>query len=227
MRQRDDRGRFLPAADTLARFLKFCRFDPETGCVLWAGGKTQGRGHHAPYGSFWAEGRRWFAHRWAAKYIHGHDIDDMQVDHCCSDHVPNLRHPNTLCVQHVQALTPKANRDLQTRRAFIHLQVGLVSYEDAYGPPDEAQDRVPFYTEPSWLKHRGDHMILRDEITGEFAGIGCNTCNAAAPPAEEISRGHGLINMGWYCSGGTHLCPEHAAEGSPISTVARAHARRV
>ena len=132
----------------LERFLSFCRFEPETGCVVWVGGKTQGRGHHVPYGAFWFQGRRWFAHRWAAKYIHQLEIDDLDVDHCC-DAIPR---PNTLCVRHVQALTPARNRELQTMRQFIHLQVGLVRYEDVYGPePDPVDALIPFYNPPIWL----------------------------------------------------------------------------
>lgn len=133
--------------EALRRFLAKCRHDPETGCVMWTGGKTQGRGHNAPYGAFWFEGRRWFAHRWAARYIHGLDIDDMQVDHCC----PNRPKPHTLCVSHLQAVTAKMNRDLQTRRNYIHLQVGLIDYEDMFGPPEEPEERIPFYPEPDWL----------------------------------------------------------------------------
>ena len=63
-----------------------------------------------------------------------------------------LRQPNTLCVEHLQAVTLKANRDLQTRRTFVHLQVGLVDYEDVFGPPDEAQETIPYYIEPEWLR---------------------------------------------------------------------------
>ncbi len=135
------------------RFLTFCEFDPATGCVLWTGGRTQGRGHNVPYGSFWFEGRRWFAHRWAAKYIHGLDIEDKQVDHCCSEYAVGVEHPNTLCVQHLQAVTAKTNRDLQARRFYIHLQVGLISYAEAYGelPHLQTPEGIPFLTPPTWL----------------------------------------------------------------------------
>ena len=136
----------------MQRFISFCRFEPETGCVVWMGGKTQGRGHHVPYGAFWFEGRRWSAHRWAAKYIHGLDIDTLDVDHCC-DTIPR---PNTLCVQHLQALTPAQNRELQTRRRYTHLQVGLLRYEDVYGPSLEPDtDLVPYYSPPAWLGIKG------------------------------------------------------------------------
>ncbi len=151
---RDEQGRLLPL-DALERFKSKCRFEPETGCVVWVGGQTAGRGHNIPYGSFWADGRRWFAHRWAAKFIHGLEIEGLQVDHCC----PNIPLPNTLCVEHVRPLAGDLNRHLQTarRRKFIHLQVGLLSYEDVYGPPIEQPDElgVPFYDPPSWLIPQG------------------------------------------------------------------------
>lgn len=147
----------------LQRFISFCQFQPETGCVVWIGGKTQGRGHHVPYGSFWFEGRRWFAHRWSAKHIHGHDIDGFDVDHCC----PALTIPNTLCVEHVKAETPARNRELQTMRRMIHLQVGLLQYEDLFGPQEE--EFVPFdiYEPPAWLgaqhgRHRNDATPVDD-----------------------------------------------------------------
>lgn len=55
-------------------------------------------------------------------------------------------------------------------------------------------------------------MIRRDEITGEYLGIQCSEpgCLIAAPPPAEIMAGHGLNNMGWWCFGGTHYCPEHS-----------------
>lgn len=55
-------------------------------------------------------------------------------------------------------------------------------------------------------------MIVRDEVTGEYRGIRCghDECDVMAPPAAEILAGHGLVNMGWECHGGTHICPAHA-----------------
>lgn len=136
------------------RFRKFCRFEPETGCVLWTGAQTMGRGHNVPYGAFWFAGRKWAAHRWAAQYVHGFDIEELQVDHCC----PNIPMPNTLCVQHVQPLTSERNRHLQTerRRHFIHLQVGLIQYEEVYGHPIDVGASIPFHIEPDWLGKTGD-----------------------------------------------------------------------
>lgn len=139
---RDQRGQFVRTLDPMARFLSFCRFDPGSGCVIWTGGQTSGRGHSAPYGSFWFDKRRWFAHRWAAKYIHGLEIDDLQVDHCCpADRVP---HPNTLCVEHVQAITPTLNRELQWIRAQVGIDEPPPVFLDAFGD-------VPFYLPPAWL----------------------------------------------------------------------------
>lgn len=136
----------------LERFLSYCRFEPETGCVLWTGGTTCGRGNHIPYGSFWFEGRRWFAHRWAAKHIHGLDIDNFHVDHCC----PNIPIPNTLCVAHLQCRTARDNSVLmhERRKTFIHLQVGLVQYSELYGHDpgvDPLREAIPFYEPPTWL----------------------------------------------------------------------------
>lgn len=135
---RDELGRLRPTSTAWSRFVEKCRFDPTSGCVLWDGGQTSGRGHHAPYGSFWFEGRRWFAHRWAAKYLHGQDIDNMQVDHCCPDG------PDTLCVHHLQSITPTLNRELQ----WIRTQVGLLP------PPvtiERNPDEIPFFNPPIWL----------------------------------------------------------------------------
>lgn len=148
------------AMTPLQRFLSYCRFEPATGCVVWIGGVTMGRGHHVPYGSFWFEGSSWYAHRWSAQYIHGLDIDDLQVDHCC----PNIPIPNTLCVGHVQCLTLGENRELQhvrqyeARKRAIHLQVGILQYEDIYGPLYEPDlTAIPFYSPPAWLGATHDH----------------------------------------------------------------------
>lgn len=149
-------GRGRPPVDPLQRFLAKCRFDPVTGCVVWTGGRTTGQGHNAPYGAFWFEGRRWFAHRWAAMYIHGQDITGLQVDHCC----PNTGGlPNTLCVQHLQAVDHGTNRTLQTERGrvvqtanerqyWLFVQKGIEPARDTYEPSD---DGIPFFSPPSWL----------------------------------------------------------------------------
>ncbi len=151
--KRDERGRLLPI-DALTRFRQKCRFEPDTGCVVWIAGQTKGRGHHIPYGSFKDQGKHWLAHRWAAKFIHGFEIDGLQVDHCCL----NIPLPNTLCVQHLQPITGELNRHLQTdrRRKFIHLQVGLLTYEDVYGPQVVGTPDIPFFDPPAWLGTQGE-----------------------------------------------------------------------
>lgn len=49
-------------------------------------------------------------------------------------------------------------------------------------------------------------MVKRDEA-GVYQGLACDTCGTMAPPPAEIIAGHGLIRLGWHCSGGTHICP--------------------
>ncbi len=136
----------------MERFLSFCRFQPETGCVLWDGGTTCGRGHHIPYPSFWFDGKRWLGHRWAAKFIHGLDIENYHVDHYC----PELIIPNTLCVAHLQTKTLLENVKLQhqRRKHFIHLEVGLTQYREVYGHEPgapEPESAIPFFTPPAWF----------------------------------------------------------------------------
>lgn len=55
-------------------------------------------------------------------------------------------------------------------------------------------------------------MIVRDKDNKDYLGIGCDApgCEVMAPPAAEILKGHGLVNMGWECHGGVHFCPTHA-----------------
>lgn len=50
------------------------------------------------------------------------------------------------------------------------------------------------------------------KIVDNVVEIRCDKCGVLAPPAEEIMAGHGLNNMGWRCSGGKHLCPDHAKD---------------
>ena len=121
----------------LLRFVEKCRHDPRTGCVEWVGGTTTGQGKHAEYGVFWFEGRRWSVHRWAAKFIHGFEIEDMDVDHICR---------NTLCVRHLQSVTPEVNREL----VWIRREVGLEENpREQWCEP--AEDDVPFYRPPAWF----------------------------------------------------------------------------
>jgi hypothetical protein len=126
--------------EAYARFAKFLEFDATighegTGCVLWTGGTTSGHGKNARYPAFWFEGKRWYAHRWSAFYIHRKEIDGLQVDHGCC---------RTLCVEHVQPMPSIINRELQ----WIRVQVGL----DPYCYPEPQPAGVPFYQEPEWYK---------------------------------------------------------------------------
>lgn len=138
----------------IKRFASKCAFDPVTGCVMWVGGKTSGRGHNEPYGSFWFEGVRWFAHRWAAIHIHGFEITGLQVDHCCPVG------PSTLCVEHLKPEPASINREYQTLRpgrAFQTLETKqwwlLVTKGIEEEPARERiVDGVPFYGPPEWLR---------------------------------------------------------------------------
>lgn len=139
-------GRHMVSTEKpLERFAKYLRFDATTGCVLWTGGTCSGRGHTSPYGAFWFEGKRWSAHRWAAKFIHGLEIDGLHVDHNCP-HTGGL--PNTLCVEHLQAITNAENVKLQHSRYWVHVQVGLELEPPVYTPEEDA---IPFYEPPAWL----------------------------------------------------------------------------
>lgn len=147
-------GRFVSDRPAIERFKEKCRFDPTTGCVLWTGGTTAGRGNSAVYGSFWFEGRRWFAHRWAAIYVHGIECDGVTVGHCCP-HTGGK--PNTLCVEHLRAETLAENvaerntRVAQTnaeRRYWLFVRLGLEEPPPVYEP---GLLDIPFYEPPTWL----------------------------------------------------------------------------
>ncbi len=49
-------------------------------------------------------------------------------------------------------------------------------------------------------------MVLRD---GEKVEIVCDLCRKGIPPHKEIMNAGGLIRLGWHCSGGVHICPDH------------------
>lgn len=137
--------RFVQIEAPLDRFLRYCQFDPGTGCVVWTGGTCTGQGKNALYGTFWFEGKAWRAHRWSAKYVHGLNIEKFTVDHCC----PNTGGlPNTLCVEHVQAKTNKENVLLMfERQKFLMMGKGFLEADPAYVPDPEA---FPWYSPPEW-----------------------------------------------------------------------------
>lgn len=157
---RDSRGRMI-RLDALARFASKCEFDATTGCVLWRGGTTQGRGNTAVYGSFWYDGRRWFAHRWAGVHIHGLDLEGVQAGHCCP-HCP----PRTLCVEHVEPQTQAQNMAEQIdrlgplgkrkvkqtdgeRQHWLFVGLGIREQPDE---PEPTPDLPPFFEPPEWLR---------------------------------------------------------------------------
>lgn len=139
----------------LERFAEKCAFDPVTGCVMWIGGRTSGRGQSQPvYGTFWDQGRRWSAHRWAGVHIHGLDLSGTTGDHNCP------HGPRTLCVEHIQASSVVVNSELRHSRPGIGAQDNatkqywiFVAKGIEQPPPDpeiETPD-IPFYSPPAWL----------------------------------------------------------------------------
>lgn len=164
---RDDIGRFGSNAPALQRFAAKCTFDATTGCVRWIGGTTQGRGNSATYGSFWFEGRRWFAHRWAAVHIHGLPVEGVQVGHCC----PHRAHPDTLCVQHVEPQTQLENlaeqrarlggvavsQSAAERQYWLFVSLGIERRDE---PPAPDGEGVPFYEPPEWFRQARPDYVL-------------------------------------------------------------------
>jgi len=147
-------GRYKPA---LQRFAEKCRFDPTTGCVLWIGGTSAGRGNSARYGRFCdADGQMVYAHRWSAVHIHGIALGDAQAGHCCP------HGPNTLCIEHVTAQTQLENlAEQSTRQKAKALQSSaekqrwlFVSLGIDPAPPafEVNSDAIPFYDPPEWFK---------------------------------------------------------------------------
>lgn len=141
--------------ETLRRFYAKLEVDPchgfeGTACVLWTGGKSCGQGKTIKYGVLKHNGRRWYAHRWVAKYIHGQEIDFKQVDHQCN---------RPLCVAHLLAMTPEWNRELQ----WIRVQVGIDDNPRPQFAPDE--HAVPFYDPPEWYKVLT--LMFGNSTTGE------------------------------------------------------------
>jgi hypothetical protein len=108
---------------------------------------SNGQGSSCVYGRFWDDGRSQYAHRWAAKNIHGLDIDQpgTQVDHCCQDAEGRPR-PNSLCVQHVQVVPSLVNLRLVWSRRGNDLEE-----EEAITDPP-APEGVPFFYPPNWLR---------------------------------------------------------------------------
>lgn len=132
----------------LDRFRKYCRFDPVTGCVIWIGGRTRGRGNTAEYGRFWFDGKSWLAHRWSAIYIHKLPIENVTAGHCC----PHGH--NTLCVEHIRPETLADNVAERNTRIAAERKYWLL-VERGYEPPPEIERddaEIPYYLEPEWLR---------------------------------------------------------------------------
>ena len=53
-------------------------------------------------------------------------------------------------------------------------------------------------------------------IDGQYSHIRCDgdKCEVRSPSIEEMTKNHGLANMGWFVSGGVHRCPVHYADAS-------------
>lgn len=149
----------------LERFAAKCRFDPVTGCVLWTGGTSSGRGNSTRYGVFWDGKKRVWSHRWAAVHIHGFDLGTDEAGHCCK---PS---PNSLCVQHLEPQSKAVNtaernvrywnmkrlenavQDPTTRQHWLFRSLGILEPE----PIPEVDkllkilDDFPFHTAPEWF----------------------------------------------------------------------------
>lgn len=164
------RGLFVPRDDNhdvaraLERFRTKCRFDPRTGCVIWEGGKTRGRGNTATYGSFWYDGRRWFAHRWSGVFIHGLDLDGKQAGHNCP-FTPD-GHPNTLCVQHVTGQTQAENLDEQRARGSGACGLQPPDVRQLWLMVDHGYEPPPPITDPSL-----PHPVAPDFHPPEWLGL--------------------------------------------------------
>ncbi len=153
---------FVSIRPALERFAANCMFDPTTGCVIWTGGTTSGRGNSAKYGAFWYEGKRWASHRWAAVHIHKLPVEGVQVGHCCKPR------PRTLCVEHVEPQTQLENlaeqherrrvvQSAQERQFYLFVSLGLEQEPPQYEPLPGA---VPFYRPPAWFTAARPDYVL-------------------------------------------------------------------
>ena len=80
----------------------------------------------------------YYAHRWAAEFIHGLETDGRDIIQQCD---------NPLCVQHLSS--EPSGDTVERRRVWVAYSVGLEPPPD---PPAANESAVPFYIEPDWLK---------------------------------------------------------------------------
>jgi hypothetical protein len=190
----------------LERFASKCRFEPETGCVVWTGGTTSGQGCNTRYGAFWFEGRRWFAHRWSAVYIHGFDLGTDTAGHYCP-HTPD-GNPNSLCIEHVRPqsmadnvaernvryhATRRAQKAQQNSNQRLYWKLVHLGYEE---PPPSSDGLLPVahprFDPPEWYrpfmpKDFWNHW-LEDNYGKPEEAIGCNPLQRPIPIIASISQ---------------------------------------
>lgn len=98
----------------IARFLWLCDLDPATGCLIWQGARSRGRGNTAWYGTFATGNKSVRAHKFYAVAVLGlrPETGRHHLDHTC---------PNSLCVSHIECVPEFLNLKLR----WIRVQVGL------------------------------------------------------------------------------------------------------
>lgn len=87
----------------VARFFKYVREEPETGCWIWIGAYVSGK-DKLPYGKFWFQGRTVPAHLWAFEHLRG-IVPDPNKDR---DHVV-CSNPGCANPWHLEEVTPREN----------------------------------------------------------------------------------------------------------------------
>lgn len=78
-RGNDSLGKYIAAANPVARFMQYVEPIPFCGCWLWTGGLIGKSG----YGLFWHEGKKVVAHRWLFEQQNGPLDQKTQVCHSC------------------------------------------------------------------------------------------------------------------------------------------------
>ena len=124
------------------RFKAKCQFMPGSGCVIWRGATSHRHSGRERSPSFWYQGKRWPARRWAAIHIHGLKVDDsVNVGQGCGE---------PLCVQHVE-VKPCDSRNLE-RQAYLLEQIGVWEPEPLVERPRPSHGGPPVHVMPEWLR---------------------------------------------------------------------------